>query len=768
MAILIDGLPGPAYTQITGTTFTFTNEDDTGVITWQWVLIDRPTGSTADLTTPTDPSTTLTIDVEGTYLVSLVTNDDVDTLTRAAVVLTNYISSADTTKAPDLLRYIAATENDEVGGSTRGWTKDLNRWLEFIDKDQVWPRKVAVWCTTAFSGPARITSYHVLDNGVKLITVSAASSSTLAQMPVECFFDETTTANSINYAIVNGPTIALGVDLSGADVNDPVYLQDDGSIGLTTGTYTQILGYVIDNSSNSKITVHISKPDFYHGLAPGGSIHPVATTSVAGFLSATDKLKLDSVAELSSTLPTTISSTSSIGVGTTAARSDHVHAHGSQSDPNMHAVATTSVAGFLSAIDKTYLSELTLGQSGGATIYARTTGDDDTGDGSLGNPYRTFVRALRDVPIIISNAQYIIDITDLGDEELPDDFCLLSYVSNNTDNELNASLIIRATLATNTSLVGISGVVAQTYANVSCYVITFSGQTWTPDEFAGLILQQAGSLYMPIVSNTSDTITVMSDTAPIDGVDYVIVEQSASLSSAVTSDTLIGFNNIAAPIHVSGVLFDSSNTITYGLSIAYCNNINFTYCSVVSKPTMINSVGNTNFSKSILTDINLNNGNISLDTDIIGDYTENANKQAYNFITINDTYVTSITNTNPMRINLSDSYVDGNITILDALVNLVNIEINGVIELTDTTGKVYSLHQPSAATGGTYGFILNNTCTIKINDVDITDDDGDIKINNIYPISWDDFNDTLNPYYHNIYDTYGSSATGSRLYYVNV
>src|SRR5262249_5826251 len=54
------------------------------------------------------------------------------------------------------------------------------------------------------------------------------------------------------------------------------------------------------------------------------------------------------------------------------------------------------------------------------TIFARQTGDDSTGDGSSLNPYRTFQRAIRDVPPLISPGnQFDVDVTGLGLEVFP-------------------------------------------------------------------------------------------------------------------------------------------------------------------------------------------------------------------------------------------------------------------------------------------------------------------------------------------------------------
>lgn len=84
-----------------------------------------------------------------------------------------------------------------------------------------------------------------------------------------------------------------------------------------------------------------------------------ATTSARGLMSASDKTKLDDVsasaAALSSTLPSDIG-TAAIGNGTTAARSNHVHAHGNQLGGTLHANAVAAgAAGFMTGADKTKL-----------------------------------------------------------------------------------------------------------------------------------------------------------------------------------------------------------------------------------------------------------------------------------------------------------------------------------------------------------------------------------------------------------------------------
>lgn len=70
----------------------------------------------------------------------------------------------------------------------------------------------------------------------------------------------------------------------------------------------------------------------------------------------------------------------------------------------------------------------TVKSSGGiVTIYARTTGSDVTGNGSLAAPYATFQRAVQDVPLNISAGSiYRVDITGIN-ETLPTDYTLPSW-----------------------------------------------------------------------------------------------------------------------------------------------------------------------------------------------------------------------------------------------------------------------------------------------------------------------------------------------------
>lgn len=146
---------------------------------------------------------------------------------------------------------------------------------------------------------------------------------------------------------------------------DPVDVQDlatkayvDG-LGAETGDLPEDLG-----ETTVGVAAHWARADHVHahGELGGDGLHSAATTSTAGFLSASDKTKLDGVAAgaaaLTSATPAALG-TAAVGTASTAARADHVHSHGDLGGGSLHSAATTSVAGFLAAADKSKLDSIT-------------------------------------------------------------------------------------------------------------------------------------------------------------------------------------------------------------------------------------------------------------------------------------------------------------------------------------------------------------------------------------------------------------------------
>jgi hypothetical protein len=138
-------------------------------------------------------------------------------------------------------------------------------------------------------------------------------------------------------SITAGSGLTGGGDLSG-DITLHVF-NSDGSlnVGANDLTIAFAVGDPSDLGTRSPgIMTNPARLDHVHahGAQAGGTQHAAATTSVAGFMSAADKTKLDGVASgatantlaLTSATPANVSTaSSSAGAATDAARSDHVH-----------------------------------------------------------------------------------------------------------------------------------------------------------------------------------------------------------------------------------------------------------------------------------------------------------------------------------------------------------------------------------------------------------------------------------------------------------
>ncbi len=125
-----------------------------------------------------------------------------------------------------------------------------------------------------------------------------------------------------------------------------------------------------------------------HGNHAGGTLHALATASTPGFLSDTDKSKLDGIAAgatatpLSGTAPPNVAAGGSVGIAIAAARGDHTHGHGNHAGGALHAAATPTTPGFLSDTDKSKLDGIAAGAT--ATPLSGTAPPNVAAGGSVG------------------------------------------------------------------------------------------------------------------------------------------------------------------------------------------------------------------------------------------------------------------------------------------------------------------------------------------------------------------------------------------------
>jgi hypothetical protein len=254
--------------------------------------------------------------------------------------------------------------------------------------------------------------------------------------------------------IVTGNGLAGGGDLS-MDRTHVVVPNPDGSIVVgVTG-----------------VGVGALATDAQHGIRGGGFLHAPATGAADGFMPSSSFLKLLGIQDnathtpLSSTLPTSIlpdslgtpgvsteasradhvhanttdapisvtkspnseglsvsfaradhkhdvatanvvnlGTLNSEGVATTLARSDHTHAHGAQTDPTLHAVATSGTNGFLSATDKAKLDTIGLGASSAMLAWGNTAVSGTTTTRYMSPYYGTVLAPTSPIQFRVSRA----------------------------------------------------------------------------------------------------------------------------------------------------------------------------------------------------------------------------------------------------------------------------------------------------------------------------------------------------------------------------
>lgn len=198
-------------------------------------------------------------------------------------------------------------------------------------------------------------------------------------------------------------------------------------------------------------------------------------------------------------------------------------------------------------------------------VFARLFGNDDTGDGSAGNPYRTFVRALEDVPIIIPQGQrYIVDITGLGVETLPqdpfrpptyqsDDGLTLNLASDIFPNFINESPLTVAAAPIPATGVPVAdtliapGEIVSQVANADTGLITITTtKVWPVNVFKGKLLAGTGPFQdCAIASNGVSTLEVCSTSALV--APLQIIQPSAELLGGwfiISSGCIVVFNGV--------------------------------------------------------------------------------------------------------------------------------------------------------------------------------------------------------------------------------
>jgi len=113
------------------------------------------------------------------------------------------------------------------------------------------------------------------------------------------------------------------------------------------------------NSTNTTGTANsLARSDHTHDLSTGAASTQLPDQVNAEGTSA-NLARADHVHNIPSGIPVQVGTSNFAGAADSFALSDHVHSHGNQTSPTLHAVATPSAHGFMSSADKTKLDAAT-------------------------------------------------------------------------------------------------------------------------------------------------------------------------------------------------------------------------------------------------------------------------------------------------------------------------------------------------------------------------------------------------------------------------
>jgi len=179
--------------------------------------------------------------------------------------------------------------------------------------------------------------------------------------------------------------------------------------GVTFGSPVAVGSANADGSSaNVPHADHVHS----HGDQAGGSLHSVVIAGGnAGFMSGSDKTKLDGLSGITFGSPVAVGSANADGSSANVPHADHVHSHGDQAGGSLHSVAIAGGnAGFMSGSDKTKLDGLAPG-AGGAFVAPIDTLVNLAAvpAGALPDGSMTYVNEVEDIYVLEKATSHVAD-----------------------------------------------------------------------------------------------------------------------------------------------------------------------------------------------------------------------------------------------------------------------------------------------------------------------------------------------------------------------
>ena len=175
-----------------------------------------------------------------------------------------------------------------------------------------------------------------------------------SQIPGKQLRDDTVTSQQAD--TTNGAISTVNAGDSAVEGSGSGLARRDHQHAVATGGATSNIE--IGDVAAEGVSTNLAREDHVHALpAPAAPVDVDKSAAQAGV--STNVARADHKHDVATGVPVDITdSTNAEGVATTLARSDHQHAHGDRGGGTLHTEATVSVAGFMSAADKVKLDSL--------------------------------------------------------------------------------------------------------------------------------------------------------------------------------------------------------------------------------------------------------------------------------------------------------------------------------------------------------------------------------------------------------------------------
>ncbi|AMP44401.1 cell wall anchor protein [Faustovirus] len=213
-------------------------------------------------------------------------------------------------------------------------------------------------------------SDHVHDHGAQtsptLHAVATSGANGFMSSGDKTKLDASTPLSSANTLVsrnASGITAVRGLNVDAAGSIVLNNIDNTFSATISTPTLAQNTAFTLPSTNGSASQALITNGS---GITSWGAATPVAHASTH-LPNGSDPL--------TTAAPVSVGTANAVGTANSFARSDHVHNHGAQTDPTLHAVATSGANGFMSSADKTKLDASTSLNTSSAIVQRDVSGN---------------------------------------------------------------------------------------------------------------------------------------------------------------------------------------------------------------------------------------------------------------------------------------------------------------------------------------------------------------------------------------------------------